>query len=246
MLSVLRLNYTYYLTNKSIIGYLRKGAGLCHSMTNWLELRRNFAAYYDFYTYLLPSIVGKRNFKIRLNTMAEGEEIATVSDEALALLGIENGHKLWDDIWTKSNGKVRVIRRDEDYPEAWNSTVLPEYTRTSKADPSIDRHTEDKRWTQAGISRFNALHEAIVADRQAYPDFKVRWLRQARTEINGKVNRDIDDDDEEDIVDANDDLFASIAPPQRQLTNAAQRHGTAMNSDEESTSSNVDVNGYPV
>jgi hypothetical protein len=49
--------------------------------------------------------VGKRNFKIRLNTMAEGEEIATVSDEALALLGIENGHKLWDDIWAKSAGE---------------------------------------------------------------------------------------------------------------------------------------------
>jgi hypothetical protein len=45
-------------------------------MANWLELRRNYTAYYDFYTYLLSSIVGKRNFKIRLNTMAEGEEIS--------------------------------------------------------------------------------------------------------------------------------------------------------------------------
>jgi hypothetical protein len=60
-------------------------------MANWLELRRNYTAYYDFYTYLLSWIVGKRNFKIRLNTMAEGEEIATVSDKALALLGIEMG-----------------------------------------------------------------------------------------------------------------------------------------------------------
>jgi hypothetical protein len=112
-------------------------------MTNWPELRHNYVAYYDFfYTYLLPSIVGKRNFKIRLNTMAEGKEIDSVSDEALALLGIENGHKLWDDIWAKSTGKVHVIRKDEPYPEEWNSTVFPEYTRTSKADPSIDKHTE--------------------------------------------------------------------------------------------------------
>jgi hypothetical protein len=115
-----------------------------------LELRRNYNACYDFYTYLLSSIVGKRNFKIRLldTMMAEGENIATVSDEAsLALLGIENGHKLWNDIWAKSAGKVRVIRKDEPYPEEWNSTVFPEYTRTSKADPAIDKHTEDKRWT---------------------------------------------------------------------------------------------------
>jgi hypothetical protein len=123
--------------------------GHCHSMMNWLELRRNNAAYYDFYTYVLPSTVSKRNFKIRLNTMAEGDEIATVSDKALALLGIENGHKLWDDIWAKSAGKVRVIRRDKPYPKEWNSTVCPQYTGTSKADPGIDKHTEDKRWIQA-------------------------------------------------------------------------------------------------
>jgi hypothetical protein len=139
-------------------------------MANWLELRRNYTAYYNFYTYLLSSTVGKRNFKICLNTMAEGEEIATVFDEALALLGIENGHKLWDgDIWENSAGKVRAIRKDEPYPEEWNSTVCPQYTRTSKADPAIDKHTEDKRWTQAGICRFNVLRQqAIIANRQAY------------------------------------------------------------------------------
>jgi hypothetical protein len=204
-------------------------------MANWLELRRNYATYYDFYTYLLSSIVGKRNFKIRLNTMAEGEEIATVSDEALALLGIENGHKLWDDIWAKSARKVRVIRKDKPYPEEWNSTVFPEYTRTSKADPAIDKHTEDKCWTQAGICRFNALRQAIIANRQAYLGFKVRWLRQARKEIKGLVDPDVDDDDEDNIVDADGDLFDSIAPSQTQLTAAKQIHGTAEDSVDEDT-----------
>jgi hypothetical protein len=137
----LRLNYTYDLTNTSTLGYLRKGEGHCHSMTNWLELRHNYVAYYDFYTYLLPSTVGKRNFKIRLNTMAEGEEVATVSDEALALLGIENGHKLWDDIWAKSAGKVRVIRKDETYPEEWNSTVCPQYSHPDFKSRPSDRQT---------------------------------------------------------------------------------------------------------
>jgi hypothetical protein len=204
-------------------------------MTNWLELRRNYVAYYDFYTYLLPSTVGKRNFKIRLNTMAEGEEIATVSDEALALLGIENGHKLWDDMWAKSAGKVRVIRRDEPYPKEWISTVCPQYTRTSKADPAIDKHTKDKRWTQAGICQFNALRQAIIANRQTYPGFKVRWLRQAREQINGLVDPDVDDADEDNIVDADDDLFDSVAPSQTQLTAAKQVHGTGEASSNEDT-----------
>jgi hypothetical protein len=229
------LNYTYDLTSTSTLGYLRKGAGHRHSMTNWLELRRNYVAYYDFYTYILPSTVGMRNFKIRHNTMAEGKEINTVSDEALALLGIENGHKLWDDIWEKSSGKVRVIRKDEPYPKEWNSTVCPQYTRTSKADPAIDKHTEDKRWTQAGINRFNALRQAIIANRQAYLGFKVRWLRQACTEIKGLVDPDVDDADEDNIVDADEDLSDSIALSQTQLTAAKQVHGTVEGSTDEDT-----------
>jgi hypothetical protein len=53
-------------------------------------MRRNFEAYAGFYTYIVKAIVGKRNFKKRLRTMAEGTQIVTVSDEALALIGVEN------------------------------------------------------------------------------------------------------------------------------------------------------------
>jgi hypothetical protein len=63
-------------------------------MDNWLEMRRRFEAYTDFYTYIVKAIVGKRNFKKRLRTMAEGAEIVTVSDEALASWGggAQKGH----------------------------------------------------------------------------------------------------------------------------------------------------------
>jgi hypothetical protein len=128
-----------------------------------------------------------------------------------------------------------VIRKDEPYPEEWNSTVCPQYTQTSKADPAIDKHTEDKRWTQAGICRFNALLQAIIANRQAYPGFKVRWLRQASEQINGLVDPDVDDANEDNIVDADDDLFDSVAPAQTQLTAAKQVHGTVEGSTDKNT-----------
>jgi hypothetical protein len=85
-------------------------------MDNWLELRRNFVAYADFYTYLVKAITGERNFKKRLRTMAEGTEIATVSDEALALIGVENGRRVWDDVFHRSGGLIRPIRNIEPYP----------------------------------------------------------------------------------------------------------------------------------
>jgi hypothetical protein len=112
---------------------------------------------------------------------------------------------------------------------------LPQYTRASKADPAIDKDTEDKRWTQARICRFNALRQAIIANCQAYPGFKVRWLRQARKAIKGLVDLNVDDDNEDNIVDPDDDLFDSIAPLQIQLTAAWQVHGTVEDSSDEDT-----------
>jgi hypothetical protein len=49
-------------------------------MDNWSEMRRNFGAYADFYTYIVKAIVGKRTFKKRLRNIAEGTEIAIISD----------------------------------------------------------------------------------------------------------------------------------------------------------------------
>jgi hypothetical protein len=69
------------------------------------------------------------------------------------------------------------------------------------------------------------LRQAIIADHQAYPGFKIRWLRQARKAIRGLVDPDVDGDNEDKIVDADDDLFDSIALSPTQLTAARQIHG---------------------
>jgi hypothetical protein len=60
-------------------------------------------------------------------------------------------------------------------------------------------------------------------------------LRQARTEIKGLVDPCVDDDDKDNIVAADDNLFDSIAPSQTQLTAAKQIHGTAEDSTDEDT-----------
>jgi hypothetical protein len=100
-------------------------------------MRRNFEAYADFYTYIVKAIVGKKIFNKRLQTIAEGTEIATVSDEALALIGVENGRRVWDDKFARSEGKICQIRNDETYPPEWETDFLPQYTRASKDDPSV-------------------------------------------------------------------------------------------------------------
>jgi hypothetical protein len=73
-----------------VSAYLRKSTDGVYKLDDWLELRRNYGAYYVFYTKFVRAIVGKRPFRSRLHSMAEGDEIASVSEEALTLLGFEN------------------------------------------------------------------------------------------------------------------------------------------------------------
>jgi hypothetical protein len=83
-----------------VSAYLRTSNEVLYKLDDWLEMRRNYAAYYAFYTQFVRATVGKRSFRQRLRTMAVlGDEIASVSDEALTFLGFENSIEMWDDVW---------------------------------------------------------------------------------------------------------------------------------------------------
>jgi hypothetical protein len=195
-------------------------------MDDWSEMRRNFGAYADFYTYMVKAIVGKRTFKKRLVSMTEGTEIATVSDEALALLGVENGRHVWDDIFEKSDGKIRQIRKDEIYPPEWETDVLPQYTRASKDDPNVARNTENKCWNEAGIIRFNELRQLVQKDRTENPDFKIKWLRQARAAMKKTDGLNVAEDASSKRVEADDD-FNPGAASNPDLNEALNQEGVA-------------------
>jgi hypothetical protein len=179
---------------------------LRHTMNDWSEMRRNFGAYADFYTYMVKAIVGRRTFKRRLVSMTEGTEIAIVSDEALALLGVENGRHVWDDVFEKSDGKICQIRKDEIYPPEWETKILPQYTRASIDDPKVARNAENKYWNEAGIVRFNELRQLVQKDCTENPDFKINWLRQARAPMKKTDGLNVGEDAGSKVVEADDDF----------------------------------------
>jgi hypothetical protein len=199
---------------------------LRHTMDDWSEMRRNFGAYADFYTYMVKAIVGKRTFKNRLESMAEGTEIVTVSDEALALIGVENGRRVWDDKLDRSDGKIRQIRKDEIYPLEWETDILPQFTRASKDDPSVERNTENECWNEAGIIRFNELRQLVQKDRTDNPDFKITWLRQAQAAMKKTDGVNVGEDAGSKHVEADDD-FQEGAATNPVLNEAKQQEGVA-------------------
>jgi hypothetical protein len=230
-----------------VSAYLRKNPDGVYGLEHWIYMRQNYYAYYVFYTKFVKAIVGKRIFHQRLRNMAEGDEIiATVSDEALTLLGFDNNIIMWDDIWKLSEGEIRTVRHDETIPDKFQSKLLPMYTRTSRTDADNKQNTEDKRWNSEGITRFNELRQLVIQDREDNPDFKTRWLKQVREESKGALDNDIEDLEDCSKVEAHDDLFTETAAAQPVLNPAKQRLGVSneVRSDSDSDSdSDASSNG---
>jgi hypothetical protein len=193
--------FTCDLTSIVASAYLRKSTDGVYKLDDWLELRQNYGAYYIFYTKFVRAIVGKRPFRSRLRSMAKGDETASVSDEALTLLGFENSIEMWDNVWKISKGEIHTVRHDERIPKNFKSKLLPVYTRTSRSDPANQRNTEDKRWSSEGIIRFNKLRLLVIQDREDHPDFKITWLNQVREEMKGTLDNDVEDLKESGNVD---------------------------------------------
>jgi hypothetical protein len=98
----------------------------------------------------------------------------------------------------------------------------------TQSDPAIPRNTDDKRWSTEGtIVRFNALRLLLIQDRADYPDFKIKWLIQVRTEMGGNLDPDANDVEDLTQVEADDDLFPEMADAQPVLNSAKQTLGVS-------------------
>jgi hypothetical protein len=166
------------LTCVCVLAYRSANQDIRYSLDKFLEMCRNIAAYLVFYSTFIPTIVGRSLMKKLMEDDNVLEEISPISDEALALLALENGIGHWDDVFTKSKGDVRPSPKGQPIPEALKSTVLTKYTISSTSDPDGDKEGNDKRWSKEGIIRFNQLRQKIIKDRGAHSDFIERWLTQ--------------------------------------------------------------------
>jgi hypothetical protein len=146
-------------------------------------MRRNYAAYSVFYSTLLPAVVGWSLLKKLVADKDTVEQVVTISDEALALPGLENGVERWDNIFTRCKGDVRPYAKGQEIPWAHKSTVPTKYTVSSNPDANTEKEGTNKLWSKDGIIRFNLLRQGIIEDRAAHPEFVLTWLADERDAI---------------------------------------------------------------
>jgi hypothetical protein len=190
-----------------------------YTLNDFLEMRRNNAAYTVFYSTFLPVVVGRLLLKKLVADKDTVEEVATISDEALTLLGLENYGAYWDDIFTRCKGDVRPYAKGQEMPEEHKSTVPTRYTVSSNPDANSDKEGSNKVWSGDGIQRFNLLRQGVIHDRAAHPEFLPKWLADER----GRMDADPTTGNpvQEKIMDADDDYADPSSPNQTEVLKQA-------------------------
>ena len=164
---------------------LKANNGNIYLADNYLEGRKNEAAYLDFYSTVMMGVLGKVEFKHRVRTYPLGSEIGTISDEALGLLIVDNYMDRWNDMYKNSKGNIRVLTGGEPMPGEWKSQVATKYTasandgirsRGGKAAADDADDTFNRKWSAAGIVHFNELRRFAKQDRLDNPDFATKWM----------------------------------------------------------------------
>jgi hypothetical protein len=132
---------------------------------------------------LLPTVVGRLLLKKLVADKDTVEQVSTNTDEALALLGLENGVERWDDIFMRCEGDVRPYAKGQEIPDEHKSTVPNKYMLSSNPGANTEKEGNDKHWSKDGIIRFNQLRQLIIEDRAVQPQFMPKWLAEEHDAI---------------------------------------------------------------
>ena len=168
-------------------------------MEDILKLRSDTELYIQIMNQFVSYVVLKLEWNDRLRSpkVTTMGQLATTSDEALALLILENNYDRWIDILEQNRWKPPHKQRGaKPSDKRILSNVRPKYTNGGNfyetdddkdAGQSEDSKLREKKgWTDKGVARFNALREKVIADRQnpKHKDFFHR-LREHFNESSG-------------------------------------------------------------
>ncbi len=170
----------------------------------FLAVRRNYEVARVFFNYFLPSVVGKATWK-KEATQKRVSDIATVSDEALALLLLENSRETWLACYLKERKKKTIVLRsgeDGGYEETGIGSHDQEEQEEGGGQESIPlrKYTANSRnarryggWTQEGRARFNLLCKIVAADRGVNPrnDTKLKQSKEIEEKYLEEKSREL-------------------------------------------------------
>jgi hypothetical protein len=150
-------------------------------MDAFLEGRTNQEAYALFFDRFIKCMGKKTTWSARLADAKSEKGICTKSDEAFALLLLENNFDRWIDIFDRNDGNVAVRRGQK--KRKFESDVPTKYTKGGHVYLDTNKTKEEKGWSSTGIERFNSLFDKVQVDRNSNPSFIKTWLKAKKDAI---------------------------------------------------------------
>ncbi len=143
--------------------------------------RRNKTMYSIFFERFLPCVVKKSVFDQQVSVARNDNTLCTVSDEAFALLLLENSWKRWVDIYRLQKGEVTPKRGQK--RREFESDVPTKYTKGGIIYDKTVKNNDPKGWSAEGIERFNQLYDMVKKDRKENKGFIKSWLTERRAKL---------------------------------------------------------------
>ena len=138
--------------------------------------RENRQAYRWFYDNVLAHTKSKKAWTKTVKTgKAKATELATVSDEALALLAMENYWKVWE-----YKNKVARAEKENEEVDPEEEMPVPLYTK-----PNSQRES----WGNGGMIRFNEIFDEVTESRIENKEFD-EWYKELQKEEYKKTGGD--------------------------------------------------------
>lgn len=128
-------------------------------------------------------MTGKKVFDDRFkNPLWNPDHIFTISDEAFALVTLENHWDRWEALFKHHGYDIPPTRSMSETkkrkPEQISET--PRYTCGGITYADTDSTGYSKGWSAEGLNRFNDLFDSVEADRESHPNFNAELCASAR------------------------------------------------------------------
>ncbi len=186
------------------------------TLSDILELRGNEKTMDTFCDTWIPCVVGKVAWKKNRCIKPIGQ-IATVSDEAFALLVLENIWEIWSEVpmeeWleTREHSKRKSsvgVAAEENCNE---NQKTPPHEKTKKV--RAGKYTGNyigagkfRGWNAAGIRRYNELLQHVRKNREDYPDYDNGYLDRTQDKYNSKKRKEYAGEKEFEGITVDEDL----------------------------------------
>jgi hypothetical protein len=153
----------------------------CCINKTWQEGRRNAKMHDIFIDNLLPCVIKKLVFDCQVSVAADDRTLCTVSDEAFALLLLENSFDRWQDIYQLRKGEVAPKRGQK--RREFESDVPTRYAKGGIVYDKTVKKNDPQGWSAEGIKRYNELYAMVKKDRKTNKTFTINWLAKRKANL---------------------------------------------------------------